>query len=293
MTPTLTPGKLGKLKTRKASEDSSLPSICIYGGPGTGKTTLAASANDVPDMCPVIHLNIENGTGSVKDLYPDMEVVDIETFDQLQDAYDALYAGIDRAAKTCAGYRTVIIDNLTEGQKKGMEHLYKRENARAQGISFTEFIMPSFANGGWNISSEQMRKLIRAFRELPCYVIFVAWEIDIDKDEKRQLITPAFTNKLAGEAPGMMNDVYRYFFNREGVRTLQTNRGKTGLVDVIAKDRTRKLPNMIADPTMSLLHDYWTGKLVKPESDTTNTSSRNTLRRATGTTATTTTNGSK
>lgn len=273
--PVLTPGKLGKLKSHKASEENSLPSLCIYGGPGIGKTTLAASAYDVPDMGPVALLNIENGAASVKDLYPDMDVYDINRFQELQDAYDALYAGIDRDAQTCAGYKTVIVDNLTESQKKGMEHIWEKDELARKGISFTEFTMATFANGGWNISSEQMRKLIRAFRELPCYVIFVAWEIDIDKSESRHLWTPAFTNKLANEAPGMMNDVFRYYFNREGERVLQTGRDKSA----IAKDRTRKLPQLITDPTMSLLHQYWSGALVKSAEDKL-TTPKNTLKKA-------------
>ena len=264
MGPTLTPGKLGGLKTRRAAEDRSLPSVCIYGGPGTGKTTLAASAIEVPDMNPVLHLNIENGTQSVKDIYPDLEIIDIERFKQLQTVYDALYQGQDFDAQTCAGYRTVILDNLTEGQKKGMEHIFQAEKLAAQGVNVTEFVMATFANGGWNQSSEQMRKLIRAFRELPCYIILVAWEIDIDKSESRHKWTPAFTAKLAGEMPGMVNDVYRLSVNRDGTRTLQT--GLSG--DAVAKDRTRKLPMKLESPTMPLIHAYWSGTLVKSAEDT-------------------------
>lgn len=256
-------GSVGGLKTRKAGEDSSLPSICIYGGSGVGKTTLAATAYDVPEMNPILHLNIENGTGSIRTLYPDLDIIDITKFSELQSVYNDLYKQRDYGNQTCAGYKTVILDNLTEGQKKGMEHIFEKENLQSQGISFTEFMMPTFANGGWNISSEQMRKLIRAFRELPCYIVFVAWEIDIDKSDARHLWTPAFTNKLANEAPGMMNDVYRYYFDKEGVRTLGTSREK----DRICKDRTRLLPREIPNPTMQLLYDYWNGNIVKSADD--------------------------
>jgi hypothetical protein len=260
---TLTPGKLGGLTTRKASDDRSLPSLCIYGGSGAGKTTLAASSMDVPEMKPVLHLNIENGTQSVKDIYPDLEIIDIDHFKQLQSVYTELYKGQDFDAQTCAGYKTIILDNLTESQKKGMEHIFQSEKLASTGINFTEFTMATFANGGWNQSSEQMRKLIRAFRELPCYIILVAWETDIEKSETRHKWTPAFTAKLAGEMPGMVNDVYRLSVNRDGTRILQT--GLSG--DVVAKDRTRKLPKMLESPTMPLIHQYWSGTLVKSLED--------------------------
>lgn len=260
----LTPGRLGGLKTRKASDDRSLPSVCIYGGPGTGKTTLAASAIEVAEMCPVLHLNIENGTQSITDVYPDLEIVDIDRFKQLQDVYDTLYRGQNFDAQTCAGYKTIIIDNLTESQKKGLEHIFQAEKLAAQGINFTEFAMASWQNGGWNTSSEQMRKMIRAFRELPCYVIFVAWETDVEKSESRHKWTPAFTAKLAGEMPGMVNDVYRLSIKNDGTRVLQTGLS----ADTVAKDRTRKLPLKLENPTMSLIHQYWSGALVKSDEDT-------------------------
>ena len=257
-------GSLGGLKTRKASDDKSLPSICIYGGPGIGKTTLAATAYDVPDMNPVLHLNIENGTSSLKTIYPNLEIIDIPRFQLLQDVYNDLYKMADFESGTCAGYRTIILDNLTEGQKKGMEHIFEEDGAGKRGVSFSEFQMATFANGGWNKSSEQIRKLIRAFRELPCYIIFVTWEVDIDKGENSHLWTPAFTSKLAGEAPGMMNDVFRYYFDRNGVRTLGTSRERNR----IAKDRTRLLPKEIPNPTMQILYDYWNGLRVKdPDED--------------------------
>lgn len=272
--PLLTPGKLGKLKTRKASEESSLPSICIYGGPGTGKTTLGASACEVEAMSPVLSLNIENGTQSISTLYPDVEVFDVTTFKALQSAYDELYDNSDFEAKTCAGFKTVLVDNLTEGQKKGMEHIFADDNTGRMKSSFTDFVMGSWSDGSYNKNSEQMRKLIRAFRELPCYVIMVAWEKDLNKDEKKHLWSPAFSKTFAEEAPGMMNDVYRYSFDTEGQRSLQTNRTK----DVVAKDRTRLLPTHIQNPSMKLLHDYWTGALVKPD-EATQTTTRSTLRK--------------
>lgn len=261
----LSPGKLGGLKTRRASDDRSLPSLCIYGGPGTGKTTLAASSIEIPEMNPVLHLNIENGTQSIKDIYPDLEIIDIDHFKQLQTVYSELYRARDHESQTCAGYKTIILDNLTEGQKKGMEHIFQAEKLAATGINFTEFQMATFANGGWNQSSEQMRKLIRAFRELPCYIILVAWETDIEKSESRHKWTPAFTSKLAGEMPGMVNDVYRLSITADGSnsRVLQTGLSK----DVVAKDRTRKLPFKLENPTMKLIHDYWSGALVKSDED--------------------------
>lgn len=256
MTQTLEPGKLGKLRTRKASDDSTMPSICIYGSSGVGKTTLAASAAEVEDMSPILHLNIENGTQSISERYPDVDVLDVLNFKMLQDAYNELSKTRDLELKTCAGYKTIILDNLTEGQKTAAEHY-----CGTTGTSFTEFEMAQWQD--FNKISEMMRRLIRAFRDLPCYVVLVAWEKDMDKGEKTHLWTPSFSKTFAEEAPGLMNDVFRLYFSREGERTLQTARSR----DAVAKDRTGKLPATIVTPSMDLLWQYWTGKLVRSDNE--------------------------
>jgi hypothetical protein len=58
----------------------------------------------------------------------------------------------------------------------------------------------------------------------------------------------------------MMNDVYRYYFDKQGIRILGTSRERNR----IAKDRTRLLPKEIPEPTMQMLYDYWNGIMVKP-----------------------------
>jgi hypothetical protein len=265
-TPTLlTPGKTGGLKTRKASEIKAKPSVMIYGGSGIGKSTLAASAIDVPELSPVLHLNIENGMSEfVAERHPDVDVLDIDTFADLQKAFDYLNKTRNNDAGTVGeGWRTVILDNLTESQKQGMAHMFPGGGAP----KFDDVLTGSWGDGTWNKNSEQMRVLIRAFRQLPVYSIFVAWERDLSKpDTPLQELVPSFSPSFAKEAPGMLNDVFYYHFNKAGERALETARSKTWT----AKDRSGKLPATIVNPTMQTLFDYWSGRLVaeKTQSET-------------------------
>lgn len=245
----LTVSNLGGLKVRKAADTKKNPTTLIYGAGGTGKTTLAASAADVPELCPVLHLNIENGADSIASR-DNIEVVDIDNIRELQNVFAELYQ------KSGAGYRTIIPDNLTEAQAHGLDDILKT----GKGMNFVDFEGASYANGAWNQSSQQMRKLMRYFRDLPVYTIFIAWEKNYADDNSPADIGPAFTKTFGAEAPGLVNDVYRLTV-KGGERVLQTGRSDR----VAAKDRTQTLPTIIKNPTMSVLHDFWTGKTAKTE----------------------------
>lgn len=244
----LRPGSLGGLKVKNAADPRPNLTALIYGEGGTGKTTLAASIADVERFGPVLHLNIENGAGSISSR-SNIDVVDIDTILELQAVFSELHS------KGGAGYGTVIVDNLTEAQAQGFDHILKAGKSR----DFVDFEGATFSNGAWNRSSEQMRKLVRYFRDLPVYTIFVAWEKDYS-DTGAPDIGPHFTKTFGKEAPGLVNDVYRLSV-KNGERILQT--GRTDRAS--AKDRTGLLPTIIKNPTMSILNDYWTGVLVKPE----------------------------
>lgn len=81
-------------------------SIVLYGMPGSGKTTLAASAVEVPELAPVLILDFENSTAAVAEKYgehPDIDVVQIRTWAQAVKI-------LDRILTTEHQYKTVVID---------------------------------------------------------------------------------------------------------------------------------------------------------------------------------------
>lgn len=237
---------------RPVSESESFLNTLIYAESGTGKTILAGSASAVPEMAPALLIDIEGGTLSLRDFYPDVRVVRVKNWTELQKVYDRLYSGREP-------YKTVIVDSLTEAQKFSMTEIMAKAVREDRDIDPD---VPQQRHWGQNIS--QMRRFTRALRDLPVNVIYTALA-NIDKEEisGRQITRPSFNGKLAGEIPAFMDTVLFYYIKEQGEeqhRLLLTK--KTGRH--LAKDRSNRLPPIIENPTMELLYGYMSGKITPP-----------------------------
>lgn len=249
----LRPGSIGGLKTYAPDDIETRINLLLYGEPGIGKTQLAGSACLVDMLCPVLVVNVEDGAKTLKGAYagnPNITLVSPKTFGQIQRLFDDLYRNKG------AGFKTVVFDNATEGQKVGIEYIFDGDT---QSTDFSEFESATWKNQGWNRSSEQMRKMIRYFRMLPMNTIFIAWAKDYSKpDDKIDKWGPAFSNALAREVPGMFDSVFYYKWGRvenKLTRLLQTK----GTDSVVAKDRDggHTMPDVVKNPTMEILCKHW------------------------------------
>src|SRR3954464_14530250 len=239
----LKPGMLGGLQVTKAEKRSEFLNMLIYGDYGIGKTVLAASASAVPQMRPVLVLDYEGGTESLRRTYPDVHVLRVQDWPQMQIVYDELHR------TGGGGYRTVVLDSLTEIQKFSMYSIMEKRSvdALARGDEVDPDI-PGIREWGKNI--EQTRKFVRAFRDLPVHTVFTALSKD-DKDPKtgKRKTLPSLSGKVAQEVPAFLDVVVYYYIKRvedEERRMLLCNatEGNT------AKDRTGKLPMVVEEPTM-------------------------------------------
>src|SRR5687767_15519909 len=124
----LTPTYLAGLHILKASEQAPNINMLVYGQYGVGKTLLAGSADEVPELRKVLMLDIEGGKLTLRHTYPNVEVVRIADWNKLADVYDELRAGLHTQ------YNTVIIDSLTEAQVFNLDKILLAEVLAAQEI---------------------------------------------------------------------------------------------------------------------------------------------------------------
>jgi phage nucleotide-binding protein len=217
--------------------------MIIYGESGVGKTWLAGSAAVVEEMSPVLIIDIEGGTLTLRNTFPQVERVRVKSYEDMAQVYQELATGTTK-------YKTVVLDSLTEIQKFSMytimRDVLEKDEDRDPDV-------PGMREWGKNI--EQIRRLVRLFRDLPMNVIFTALAV-IDKNPKSGLLMarPSLSGKLSHEVAGFVDIVgYYYMKEVEGelARLLLTTKTETE----VAKDRTGRLDNVIVNPTMQILHD--------------------------------------
>jgi hypothetical protein len=241
----LTPSTLGGLAVRKPQENLPHLNLMVYGDSGVGKTLLAGTAAFVPELSPVLFVDVEGGTLTLNqfDSTVDIDVIRVDKWVNLQKVYDDLYNGKHP-------YKTVVIDSLTEMQKLAMNDLLGAGSKIDPASS-----MPEYKD--WNINTEQMRRLVRAFRDLPINTFFSCLAMD-QQDPRRESVfikKPALTKKLANEIPAFFDIVFYMYVKemREGPnkRLMQTDKSDR----VVAKCRVQGVPTILEDPTMELLYD--------------------------------------
>lgn len=249
----LTPGRtIGGIRTEKVGNKNPSLNILIYGASGTGKTTLCGSADEVPEMRNVLVVDLEGGTESLRNNYSDVDTVRVKSWTEMQAVYDELHKGNH-------SYNTVVIDSLTECQKFNMytimTNLVNRKTDEGKDVDPD---IPSVREWGKNI--EQMRKFVRAMRDLPIHTIFTCLEQQIKDDKTGSIaIKPMLSGKLADEVAAFL-DVVLYYY----VKEVPVEGGEAEIKRVLlsrrtarhtAKDRTSKLPTLMVDPTMQEIYN--------------------------------------
>lgn len=245
-TEVLTPSNLGGLQVGSVLEKAEFFNMLVYGDSGLGKTVLVGSSVIVPEMAPVIFLDIEGGTLSLRNRYPDVQKVRISSWSQLNAVYNDL---LNNPGK----FKTVVLDSITELQQFGMDEIMVRSIRKAEEEGEErDPDLPQIGDHGK--SNERMKKAIRHFRDLPMNTLFTALErVDVDK-KGRKHIKPFLSPKLSDQVAGWL-DVVVYMYKKEVDGEIKRVITTSATDEVTAKDRSDSLPEFLLDPTMTMIYD--------------------------------------
>lgn len=239
------------------TEQSEWLKLLVYGWPGVGKTRLLGALASLERFQPVLWIDIEKGTRSIRD-QKGISVVrvanDVSTstgkitksaWSKMQEIYNEL----ERDCK----YKTIVVDNLSECERMSMDHtmakLWMQNADRAAKQDGTP------DKREWGKSNDQVTSMVRAFRDIEANVFFSAHVREITNDSG--VVTqslPGLPGKPAFNVAGMIDlVVYMYIkeVGNESKRYLLTKPSSKYPV----KDRSDKLPNPYEVPPVAELSE--------------------------------------
>src|SRR4029077_18532946 len=221
--------------------------ILIYGEPGAGKTWQIGTAADHPATSPVLLLDIEGGTRTLRHR-KDIDIIRIKTGKQLSEVNNRLFKSI--SAEGTIYYKTIGIDSLGELSLLDMKDIMA--SAFNKNPDTTDIDVPSPRE--WGKTRNHMRDIVRAFRDLPCNTIFTAHVRTREEEGQPTSYFPSFSGQLRSDIPGLV-DMVGYLYvdlkGKEPTRKLQFAQTRR----VEAKDRTGAFGTEVVDPSIPKLWD--------------------------------------
>ena len=205
--------------------------LIVYGKHGAGKTELAASAIDVPQMNDVLYIDAESGKETIYDNprienWDKIDRIRVTNYKQVAHIQEHLKAhcrardtdnipvlkklqsavsGVpydEIADEDVKRYKTIVLDSLTEVEVYCTYGIL--------GIDTDKIISEDIDVAGWpefRKNNEMVKLLVRAYRDLPLNVIFVCSEQWTQDEHKRFHYTPAMTGKLSAQIQGFVDMV--------------------------------------------------------------------------------------
>lgn len=258
------PTALKKLKIYKPQVAQYNLKMMMHGEPGVGKTTMLATANLHKLTAPILIVNVEGGMLSITDvqaigLNEPPDVIDLEDFDRLEDIFWYL-------AKGDHPYKSVGIDSLSELQVVNLEGIVRKLVGSSSKSGAKRDSLDDVWQDDYGTSTQQLRRLIRRFRDLPMHVFFTCHSSTTFDKDKNETVHPMLTPKLRTSVQGYLDVVSYMFMSTEtddegaeiSVRKLLCRPyGKW-----VAKDRSpgERLGLVIEEPSIPKIMDLLTGK---------------------------------
>lgn len=217
--------------------------LLLFGDAGVGKTRMAASAHLIEAMRPVV---IGAAEGGLTSLLKDPRFADLDVFELTDTRMDpeSVVKKVEELYERCQdGYRTVILDTLTEAQRYGLMYLSEQPAGWAGYTSPKKISLPDY---GANLL--QTGTLVRAFRDLPINVIMTAHvrraTLNVDGHD---YVVPSVTGQQWKDVMATFSEVF-FMYTKAAVSLAEPEKGVRYKIitkpfeNIKAKDRDFDLP---------------------------------------------------
>jgi phage nucleotide-binding protein len=196
---------------KTSAKDALRISSLIYGKSGSGKTTLASTLEGK-----TLVISAESGLLSLSDF--EIDYVEITSIKELGDIVTKLEGGSE--------YQNIFLDSLTEVAQILVSELQKKFPDRKDSFPM------------WGEYTVMIRKIIKRFRDLSPYNVFITALDKVEVDElNNRFVIPDMNGKIAAQVVQFFDEVFYLVVNKDGERKLLTGSSEK----VLVKDRSGKL----------------------------------------------------
>ena len=245
--------------------------ILIYGDAGAGKTHLAGTAQDVPNMADVHVFNIDGGIMTLASR-GDIHATDIRSVNDLEQELFKIASGDPKYANT----KTVVIDNITELQTLALENLTTKEYANRLKKN-KQYTIDEVYLEDYGVAGKQLSRILRGFRDLPIHVIYIAHRRDKMRQGTNVLeeSKPNLTDKLSTAIMGYMDYVWYLYtademvgdeehgYRTEMHRYLLTQPINNYAAKTRGSEFAQNLGITVKDPTFPMIWDVYNKTYTK------------------------------
>ena len=249
-------------ETLEEQKDST--NILYYGNEGTGKTTAVAS---MANLGPIVYINAEAGLKKralvrhgidTNNIHVFPKAGELLTYEALEGLFWQMLSDLEDDPNAWAG---VVWDSLTDIHLTLLRNIAdsKLEKQTKAGMD----VDPFFIDRSWyGTMTEQLRLLLRRYRDLPCHFAMTALVRRDQDDDGSVMYGPAVTPALQTDVMGYMDivcvtevaeidgtDEYRGTF-----RPKAKYRAKERLAGAV--------PKVLIDPTFERVHLYATEQVT-------------------------------
>lgn len=218
--------------------------LLLYGDPGVGKTSEAATVKQHELLNVPMFLNFEAGLLSVRRL-KGIRKIDVRSVSHIEELFWLLVDG----HPSFEGIKTIIFDSGSEMQTLDLEEIVQRETEKEYAVkrdpSKVRRAIDDIWQEDYGESASRLGRVYRWYRDSGYNIVMTALPRE-DKLPTGQVwrVRPSFTPKLSTQVEGMFDLVWYLYADKEkGTRHILTDR--SGIY--VAKTRASNLNRWFKD----------------------------------------------